>query len=103
MEEITIEKLAEMVKIGFDNTASKDDVKSLREDLYQLADRVVGIETNIEGLSTKVDRLDTKVDHLDARVGRIEADTRACLDTPYSAAIAEFRLRHPTAQTRHIY
>ena len=25
-----------------------------------------------------------------------------CLEAPYSAAIAEFRLRHPTAQTLHI-
>lgn len=57
---MTIEALAEMVKRGFDATATKDDIRRL--------------ETRLDGVDGRLDRLDTRVDHMDARLGRIEAD-----------------------------
>lgn len=57
IEKMTIEDLAEMVKHGFDATATKEDVQQVATDL-----QVFRGETN------------TRLDHLDARTGRIEAD-----------------------------
>ncbi len=58
-EKMTIEQLAEMVKRGFDTTATKEDLKQFatKEDLQKFRE-----ETN------------ARIDHVDARLGRIEAD-----------------------------
>ena len=55
--ETTIEELARMINEGFKATASKENIRELREEMNE-----------------RFERVDTRLDHLDARVGRIEAD-----------------------------
>lgn len=64
IERMTIDDLAEMVKRGFDATATKEDVQQIATDLEQVA----------TDLQTFRGETNVRLDHLDARVGRIEAD-----------------------------
>jgi hypothetical protein len=53
----TIEELARMINEGFNNTATKEDVKGLEQ-----------------RMNRRFEQIDSRLDNLDARVGRIEAD-----------------------------
>lgn len=64
IEKMTIEDLAEMVKRGFDATATKEDVQDIATDLEQVA----------TDLQTFREETNARLDHLDARAGRVEAD-----------------------------
>ena len=67
---MTIEDLAEMVKRGFDNTATKEDIRSIREDMKLLATKQ---ELN-DGLKGLEQAIDERFDHVDARLDTIEHD-----------------------------
>jgi archaellum component FlaC len=51
---------AEMVARGFENTATKTDVKRL--------------ENRMDGMENRMGGMENRMDHLDARMGRMEAD-----------------------------
>jgi septal ring factor EnvC (AmiA/AmiB activator) len=63
---IIIDQLAAMINKGFKDTASKENIKEVRDD--------------IKTINTRVDGIDSRLDNLDARVGRIEADIHALRD-----------------------
>lgn len=85
IEKITIDNLAEMVKRGFDATATKEDVQQIATGLGQVATGLGQVTTDLEQVTTDLEKVATdlqtfrgetnaRLDHLDARVGRIEAD-----------------------------
>ena len=84
MEEKDIQKLisamqdifptAEMVQRGFDNTATKDDIKRLEDRMDKSDERIDHLEEGMEHLDVRMDSLETHMDHMDARMGRMEAD-----------------------------
>ena len=68
-EKMTLDKLAQMMAKGFENTASKEDIIGVNT-------RVDSIENKADGIETKIDILAKKLDHTDARIARIEADMK---------------------------
>jgi len=63
-KKITIENLAAMVKRGFDQTATKDDLKELatKAEFIHLEQKVDGLEQKVDGLEQKVDGLEQKME-----------------------------------------
>lgn len=60
------DKMAVMIKAGFDNTATK-------QDFVVLNDKIDGIDERLKLVETKLDRaLYTEVTHLEARIRRLE-------------------------------
>lgn len=60
------EKQARMIKTGFDNTATRQDVEHIRDDIAKIDERLQIVEA-------KLDRaLYTEYVHLEARVKRLE-------------------------------
>lgn len=51
-EEITIEKLAEMIKNGFDKTATKDQFDNLEK-------RMITVEGKLTSMDEKLDKVDS--------------------------------------------
>lgn len=49
-KEITIDDLAMMVKRGFDDTASKDDIKELKDEFSDLKDEFSDLKDEFSGL-----------------------------------------------------
>ena len=64
-KKLTLETLAQMIKHGFDQTATKDDVVGLTR-------RADGLEVKIGGLEQKVGSLEQKVGSLEQKVGSLE-------------------------------
>ena len=61
MAKITIEKLAEMINKGFDNTPTKSqfeslekDVKSVERDIKSVKERLGSVEENVKEIKTKL-------------------------------------------------
>ena len=56
-KKITIENLAAMVKRGFDQTATKDDLKELatKAEFIHLEQKVDGLEQKVDGLEQKME------------------------------------------------
>lgn len=63
-KKITIDNLAQMVAKGFEQTATKEDIRRLTADL----------NTTKADLGGKIDALDDKVNILDNKVNKIERD-----------------------------
>ncbi len=67
-----IDNLASAVKIGFDHTATKDDLAALDSKVATLDDKVTTLDS-------KVTTLDGKFTKLDAKVNRLERGQKAML------------------------
>ena len=52
-KKVTIESLAQMVARGFEKTASKDDVRQLREEMVGM---VVGVKGEMVGMKGEIDK-----------------------------------------------
>jgi chromosome segregation ATPase len=59
-----IAELAEAVKVGFDNTATKDDLKTIENDVGTLKSDVGTLKNDVEGLKTGQDRIERRLDGL---------------------------------------
>lgn len=71
------EDTAVMIKKGFDNVPTKQDLltaeKSLRSDITLVKGQMSGIDERLQVMEVKLDRaLYTELSHLEARVKRIE-------------------------------
>ena len=89
LEKITIEKLAEMINKGFKDTASKEDIKGVKEDLTRvehiqkdMLEELTATHADVRYLRSGVDILtrneaerDALVKDLIARVHRLEQKT----------------------------
>src|SRR3989344_3567719 len=64
LRKITLDDLARMVKVGFDETAKKVDMDKRFEQVDKRFDR----------LETRMDRFETRLAHIDARITVIERD-----------------------------
>jgi len=71
-EEITIEKLAVMVKEGFDETAGRFD--QIDERFVRVDERFNYINEKFDRIDERFSRIDEKFDHIGARLGNIERD-----------------------------
>ncbi|MBI2122229.1 MAG: hypothetical protein HYT98_03835 [Candidatus Sungbacteria bacterium] len=58
MDKVTIDKLAEMVSVGFNDV--KGDIKQ--------------VNGRLDSMDGRLDSIDGRLDHMDARLGRLEAD-----------------------------
>jgi len=65
------ENLAGMVKRGFDETPSKEDLSNLRTEMREGFDQV---DKRFEQVDKRMDHFEGRMDHMDARMGRMEAD-----------------------------
>ncbi|OGZ43928.1 MAG: hypothetical protein A3J55_00655 [Candidatus Ryanbacteria bacterium RIFCSPHIGHO2_02_FULL_45_17b] len=81
VKKVTNEELARMIAKGFENTATKDDIKRLDGRMDTLDDRMDTLdgrmdhfEERMDRFEERMDRFDGRMDHMDARLGRIEAD-----------------------------
>ena len=75
-EKMTIEDLAVMVKRGFDQTASKQDLAELRKEFHErmsnIEDDVHDIKGALGPLVHMVAAMDTDIRNLNMRVNRLE-------------------------------
>lgn len=76
---ITIDRLAMMIAKGFENTATKDDIKDMatKEDLKSMAtkDDIEGLKNQIEGVNKRIDDMSinrVKYTEHNALVKRVE-------------------------------
>ena len=61
---MTIEGLAVMVKNGFDNTATKDELGALRGDVEILKDDVKSLKSGLGRVESRLSRVESEVDAL---------------------------------------
>ena len=70
---VTLDDLAVMIKDGFDNTATKNDVEVLSSRFDTLEQKVDKVDERLQTVETKLDRaLYTEVVHLERRLRRVE-------------------------------
>lgn len=70
---VTLDDLAVMIKNGFDNTATKQDVVVITGRLDTLEQKVDKVDERLQTVETKLDRaLYTEVVHLERRLRRVE-------------------------------
>jgi len=71
LRKITLDDLARMVKVGFDETAKKVDMDKRFE---QVDKRFEQVDKRFDRLETRMDRFETRLAHIDARITVIERD-----------------------------
>ena len=70
----TLDDLAAMIKNGFDNTATKQDLRevktSLKSDIAKIDEKLQVVETKLDrALYTELTHIETRVKRLEERVG----------------------------------
>ena len=76
----TIEDLARMVKKGFDDTASKSDIKGLRSDIEELKSYVGELKLDVKDVKNRLDNIERlilkqhgeRIINLERRMSRME-------------------------------
>lgn len=62
---VSIEGLAQMVKRGFDATATKEDLGILGKKTDGLEKKIDGIDSRLKNVETKIDKLPTRSEMVD--------------------------------------
>ncbi len=66
----TLDDLAEMIKAGFDNTATKDDHARLEKKVDGIDDRLRLVETKLDkAFYADINRIEVRVKKLEEKVG----------------------------------
>lgn len=57
-KQITINQLAKMIKKGFDNTATKEQVDNLEKDAKVIKERLGGVEKRLENVEGRLEKVE---------------------------------------------
>jgi len=72
MAKITIEKLAKMIKDGFDKTATKEQFEGLEQDVSALKKDVNTLKGDVREIKYKLSEATSSTDKLETRVKYVE-------------------------------
>ena len=77
-EKTTIEDLAIMVNKGFENTATKDDLKELETelkcDINRIDSRLDTVDGRLDSIDGRLGNVDSRLDSIDRRLAVVETD-----------------------------
>lgn len=70
---VTMEQLARIIKKGFDETASKDELKSLRN---EMENRFGMVDRRFEDMDRQFQGLSNRMENIESRLGTVERDIK---------------------------